>query len=141
MPASLSARIGKWVRDMGTTYKGNAASFRSIGQNVLAVSSSYNYANGYFGENSIHGRDRTRNIFASDNLAAATDFYDKIAYGGKEHIVNDNLRITRMADGSIITMRKVSRSDGTPVVDINIKPSKDTGGVKGQKIHFVQEGD
>ena len=126
---------------MGTSYKGKAASFRSIGQNVLAVSNRYGYSNGYFGESSLHGRERTRNIFSSDNLAAATDFYDKLAYGGKESIVNDNMRITRMADGSIITMRKVSHSDGTPVVDINIKPSKDTGGVKGQKIHFVKEGD
>ena len=53
--------------------------------------------------------------------------------------MNDNLRITRMADGSVVTMRRVSHSDGTPVVDINIKPSKDSGGVKGQKIHFVED--
>ena len=72
-------------------------------------------------------------------MAAAKDFYDKIAFGGKEQIINENMRITRMADGTVITMRKVSSSDGTPVVDINIKPSKHTGGVKGQKIHFVQE--
>ena len=81
------------------------------------------------------------NIIASDNLAAAKDFYDKIAFGGKEQIVNDNMSITRMADGTVITMRKVSHSDGTPVVDINIKPSTYTGGVKSQKIHFVQGDD
>ena len=46
-----------------------------------------------------------------------------------------------MADGTVITMRKVSHSDGTPAVDINIKPSTHTGGVKGQKIHFIQEVD
>ena len=124
---------------MGTTYKGSASYFRSIGQNILVASNSYSYAKGYFGENSKHGSDRTRNIFSSDNLASAIDFYNKIAYGGKEQIVNDNLRITRMADGSVITMRRVSHSDGTPVVDINIKPSKDSGGVKGQKIHFVED--
>lgn len=49
------------------------------------------------------------------------------------------MRITRMADGTVITMRKISHSDGTPVVDINIRPSTQTGGVKSQKIHFVQE--
>ena len=126
---------------MGTGYKGNSVYFRSIGQNVLIVSSKYGYANGYFGENSKHGSNRTRNIIAADNLTAAQDFYDKIAFGGKERIVNDNMRITRMADGTVITMRKISHSDGTPAVDINIEPSTHTGGVKSHKIHFVQEDD
>ena len=126
---------------MGTTYKGGAAYYRSVGQNVLITSGKYQYSKGFFGENSKHGKERTRNIFASDNRATAKDFYDKIAYGGKEKIIDNNLRITRMADGTVISMRKVSSSDGTPVVDINIKPSKHTGGVKGQKIHFVQGDD
>ncbi len=124
---------------MGTSYKGNSKYYRSIGQNILISSEKYKYSKGYFGNNSNHGNIRTRNIVASDNLATAKDFYNKIAFGGKEQIVNDNMRITRMADGTVITMRKVSHSDGTPVVDINIKPSSHTGGVKGQKIHFVQE--
>lgn len=123
---------------MGTGYKGNSVYFRSIGQNVLIASSKYDYSKGYFGENSTHGKNRTRNITAQDNLAAAKDFYGKIAFGGKEQVINNNMHITRMADGTVITMRKVSHSDGTPVVDINIKPSTHTGGVKGQKIHFVQ---
>lgn len=79
------------------------------------------------------------NVFSIDNLKTANDFYDKIACGGKEQKVNDNMRITRMADGTVITMRKVSHSDGTPVVDINIRNNTHTGGVKDQKIHFVLE--
>lgn len=124
---------------MGTYLKGGSVYFRSIGQNALITSSKYSYSNGYFGENSKHGKMRTRNIVSSDNFATATDFYNKIAFGGKEQIVNANMRITRMADGSVITMRKISHSDGTPVVEINIRSSTHTGGVKGQKIHFVQE--
>lgn len=124
---------------MGTGYKGNSKYYRSIGQNILLASKKYGFASGYFGKNSRHGSNRTRVIAASDNLAAAKDFYAKIALGGKERKVNDNMTITRMADGTVITMRKVSHSDGTPVVDINIKSSTHTGGVKGQKIHFVQE--
>ena len=124
---------------MGTCYKGNSKYYRSVGQNVLITSSSYQYLNGYFGENSIHGFKSTRNIRTEDNIKTANDFYNKLAFGGMEKRVNDNMKITRMSDGTVITMRKVSHSDGTPVVDINIKPSKHTGGVKGQKIHFVIE--
>ena len=124
---------------MGTTFKGNSVYFRSIGQNILLASKKYNYAHGYFGNNSKHGRDRTRNVSSPDNLATAKDFYNKIAFGGKEQIINSNMRITRMADGTVITMRKRSHSDGTPVVDINVKPSRHTGGVKAQKIHFIKE--
>ena len=61
-------------------------------------------------------------------MNTATDFYNKIANGGKEKIVNDNMRITEMNDGTIITMRKVSHSDKTPVVDINVK-----------KVHIQEE--
>ncbi len=123
---------------MGTGYKGGSVYFRSIGQNILIASNTYDYSNGYFGINSIHGNNRTRNITAQDNLVAVRDFYNKIAFGGIEQVIDENTRITRMADGTVITMREVSHSDGTPVVDINIKPSTHTGGVKGQKIHFIQ---
>lgn len=124
---------------MGTGYKGGASFYRSIGQNVMAVSNIYSFQNGYFGENSIHGGNDTRNIKSADNLKTAKDFYNKIAFGGKEQVINSNMRITRMHDGTVITMRVVSHSDGTPVVDVNIKKSTHTGGVKKQKIHFVQE--
>jgi hypothetical protein len=124
---------------MGTGYKGDSKYFRSIGQNILITSSKYPYSNGRFGESSPHGGLSTRNIASSDNLATAIDFYDRIAFGGKEEIVDDNLSITRMADGTIITMRKSSHSDGTPVVDINIERSSHTGGIKKQKIHFIKE--
>ena len=44
-----------------------------------------------------------------------------------------------MADGTVITMRTTSHSDGTPVVEINIAKSKHSGGIKQQKIHFILE--
>ena len=126
---------------MGTAYKGSDGHYHSVGQNILPTSSKYKYnpKSGYFGDNSKHGNNRTRNIVSSDNLSTGKDFYNKIAHGGKEKTVNSNTKITTMADGTVITMREKSNSDGTPVVDINIKPSSHTGGVKSQKIHFIQE--
>lgn len=125
---------------MGTAYKGNSLHYHSIVQNILSTASKYKLNAGYFGDNSKHGKKRTRNIISENSLATAKDFYDKIAHGGIEKKINSNLKITKMSDGTVITMREKSKSDGSPVVDINIKPSSHTGGVKSQKIHFIQEG-
>ncbi len=127
---------------MGTAYKGDTKFYRSIGQNIMIASNSYAYHEGYFGSPSPNGNSSIRNISSSDNLKTATDFYDKIALGGTE-IVKDggNVKITTMADGTIITMRTSSHSDGTPAVDINIKYSQRHASVKKQKIHFIMEAD
>ncbi len=120
-------------------FKGNTSHYHSIGQNVMVTSQSYPMRNGYFGIVSPSTGSKTRNIISHDNLGTAKDFYNKIANGGKETVYNRGaLRITRMHDGSIITMRTISHSDGTPVVEINITHSQSAGGVKQQKIHFVK---
>jgi hypothetical protein len=125
---------------MGTCYKVGSVYFRSIGQNILIASSKYQYKDGRFGVNSPSTGERTRNIASADPLATAYDFYNKIAFGGKEIVMkNGSLRITHMSDGTIITMRTSSYSDGTPAVQINITNSTHSGGVKEQKIHFILE--
>ena len=92
---------------MGTTYKGNAAYYRSIGQNIFPTASKYPYCNGRFGENSPSTGNKTRNIASADPLGTAKDFYDRIAYGGVEKkYANGDRKITQMADGTIITRRK-----------------------------------
>ena len=45
---------------------------------------------------------------------------------------------TALKDGTIISFRAISSSDGTPVVEINIRKSNTHGDVKRQKIHFVK---
>ena len=45
---------------------------------------------------------------------------------------------TKMKDGSILSYRETSSSDGSPAVEINIKHSTDHGDVKYQKIHFTK---
>lgn len=126
---------------MGTSiYKGGTVRYHSIGQNILVASNSYKYSNGYFGDKSPSTGSKTRNIASSDNVSTATDFYNKIALGGTERVYDGgNRKITQMSDGSVVTWRKTSTSDGTPVVEINISSSSHTGGVKRQKIHFIRE--
>lgn len=124
---------------MGTAYKGNALYFRSIGQNILSAASKYEYKNGRFGINSPSTGKFTRNIISSDPLRTAYDFYNRLSYGGVETIYDNGMRrTTQMADGTYISLRIASRSDGSPVVEINIVDSLHTGGIKSQKIHFVE---
>lgn len=47
--------------------------------------------------------------------------------------------VSKLEDGTVISFRKISTSDGTPVVEINIRQSKSILQIKGQKIHFVEE--
>lgn len=44
---------------------------------------------------------------------------------------------TLMGDGTVVSLREVSSSDGSPAVEINIRNSFGSGGVKNQKIHFA----
>ena len=124
---------------MGTSYKGGSVGYRSISQNIPRTSVKYKYSEGRFGDSSPHTGNHTRNISSSDPLSTAKDFYDLISYGGKEIIYSNNLKVTSMSDGTKISMREVSSSDGTPVVEVNIKYSNDTSGIKNQKIHFIKE--
>ena len=120
-------------------YKGNAKYNRSIGQNILTTSKVYNYKNGYFGVKGQSADPYVRNIFSENPLKTANDFYDRIAIGGEEEIIQTSkgtLRKTKMHDGTLVIMRNFSTSDGTPVVEINIKRSTHYGDIKDQKIHF-----
>ncbi len=130
---------------MGTCYKGGSVYYRSIGQNVAILKNDYPYANGYFGAKGNSKDPKIRHILSNDPQKIARDFYDKIAYGGVEEPIyskkTDSIigYKTRLADGSVISWRNVSSSDGSPAVDVNIERSCDNCGLKQQKIHFVKE--
>ena len=125
---------------MGHGYKGDTGHHHSLSENLPSLMKKYKYANGYFGEHG-QGRDFVRNIKCADPVSVAKDFYDTAAHGGKEQEMdNGKGYITKMKDGSILSFREVSSSDGSPAVEINIKHSSDHGGIKYQKIHFVKGG-
>ena len=130
---------------MGTGYKGNADHYHSISENLPVMKEKYSYNNGYFGENGQSKKNnKVRNIFSDAPSATAQKFYDTLAYGGKEEpnynikTVKQNGMKTTLSDGSVITWRNISHSDGSPAVDINVERSSDSDGIKQQKIHFVK---
>lgn len=123
---------------MGHGYKGGTDHHHSISENLPSLASNYDYHNGYFGDKG-GGRDFVRNIKSDDPLATAKDFYDKAAHGGLEYEMDNGKGVyTKMRDGTILSFREVSSSDGSPAVEINIKKSDDHGDIKYQKIHFVK---
>ena len=129
---------------MGTSYKGDSPTFRSIGENVNQTKKHFPFLNGLFGNKGKSRDSYIRNIISNEPSATAKEFYDSIAYGGIESYLIDKKTgevkgmITKMADGSIITWRDISSSDGSPAVDINIERSSDNNIIQRQKIHFVK---
>lgn len=131
---------------MGTSYKGDSPTFRSIGENVASLKKDYTFSDGYFGKKGESSTNsRVRNIESADPHTTAKEFYDKASYGGIESSIYNKKteavigKKTKLADGSIVSWRDVSSSDGSPTVEINIEHSTSNGGVKQQKIHFVKE--
>jgi len=123
---------------MGHGYKGDTGHHHSITENLGSLQSEYKYNNGYFGDPG-QGRSFVRNIACDDPIAVAKAFYDKAAHGGIEKTMENGKGVyTKMKDGTILSHREVSSSDGTPAVEINIKSSTDHGDIKYQKIHFVK---
>lgn len=127
---------------MGLGFKGDTGHHHSISENIPAVTKEYPLNNGYFGTKGSSSDNSIRHITSANPTDTAKDFYDRIAHGGMESKIydkNGNIKgeKTKMADGSIISWRNVSSSDGSPAVDINIKESTNSGGIKVQKIHFV----
>ena len=123
---------------MGRGYKGDTGHHHTITENLPSLTSSYDFNNGYFGKKG-QGRDFVRNISSEDPLSTARDFYDKAAHGGIERQMSNGKGLyTKMLDGSILSFREITSSDGSPAVEINIKDSTAHGDVKYQKIHFVK---
>ena len=97
----------------------------------------YDFKDGYFG--SKGSSSKVRRIESDDPIATASDFYKKATKGGIETPLRNGKGVmSKLADGTIVTMRPASSSDGSPVVEINISKSSGSAGIKQQKIHFVR---
>lgn len=125
------------MRELGTSiYKGGTVKYHSLSDNLDKLTSNYAYSNGYFGDKG-QGRTFTRNISSDSSEKMATEFYDTASYGGIENTYSKG-KYTKLSDGTIMSYREISTSDGTSVVEINIRQSSNSAGVKFQKIHFMK---
>lgn len=121
-------------------FKGGTSIQHSIGDNLDDLKDNYDYREGYFGTPSARKNSRVRHIESGDPLATARDFYDRAAKGGLEEPLPNGRGVkTTMSDGTVVSMCEVSGSDKTPVVEIIVRRSDDSGGVKEQKIHFIRK--
>lgn len=119
---------------MGTYYKGATPTYHTISDNVATTSKKYDYNNGYFGEQGKSSMKKNRQIKCVNPTKESTKFYDSIANGGiEEPLSNGRGLITKLRDGTIITYRKITSTAGSPAVEINIKNSTGSNGVKSQK--------
>lgn len=126
---------------MGSTYKGGSPTHRSLRENLPDVGK-----NPLFGRNDNHygvsgkGGAAVTTIKSDNPIKTAQEFFDKIGYGGafmadaKTGQIMKNR--VRLRDGTIINYRVVSKSGG-PAVEINVKKSSDSCGLRSHKIHFI----
>jgi RHS repeat-associated protein len=88
-------------------------------------------SNGFFGNSGRNGSNKVRNMTGGNKTAQ--EFFHDITQGFKsQKDLGNGKKLRIMDDGTTVTYRPVSHSDGTPAVDIN-------GGstYKQQKIHFI----
>ena len=87
--------------------------------------------NGYYGEKGQSDSNKVRNM--NGGLDEAKNFFDYVTDGYKsEKALGDGKILRTMEDGTNITFRPTSSSDGTPVVDIHNGST-----FVEQKIHFI----
>ena len=128
---------------MGFGYKGDTGHHHTLGENAASLKSSFKFnpKSGYFGDKGKSKDNAKRNIASDDPVATAKEFYDKATHGGIEKKLDNGKGLkTEMKDGTIITFREISNSDGSPAVDIKIESSNANGGIASQRIHFVKKG-
>ena len=113
----------------------------TIADNLAAVTKHFPLtADGLFGKSS--GRSGVRHIETDSPISTAYEFFNRLIEGYDiiEPIsYKDGKRKgckAYMNDGSVITFRKRSTSDGSPAVDIKIETQ---GRVKSHKVHFVKK--
>jgi hypothetical protein len=109
---------------------------RTFTDNLPDLVKEFPLDHGHFGKPSDKTNSIARIIESPDPIATAERFFRLAAEGGTMRTDKPNIKVAELKDGSFITFRVVSSSDGTPAVDLNLTPPTY---VKTRKIHFTKE--
>jgi hypothetical protein len=111
----------------------------SIRRNAESTSAKFGYdkSTGYFGDKHPRSKPKTREIISNSPAKDARELFRQIAKGGvKEDIPGLKGQAVRLPEGTLVTLRPVTSSSGSPAVEINIKETIKGSKVRTQKIHF-----
>lgn len=118
---------------------GNSRYSQVLHDNLLKIASTYQLSpGGYFGTRGTTGR--VRRIESDNPLGTARLFFSTLTRGARvEAGPKAGLTRANFPDGSAMSIRLASRSDGSPVVQIQLSGRR-YGVAPAQKIHFVPRG-
>lgn len=127
-------------RNTSGAYDENPEDGSNIDDNALALAKDFHLtAGGYFGRKG-NGKG-VRVISCADPVSAAEHCYRILGRGGTTTVAHNlkgqEIRMTRLSDGTLVTYRRITSSQGSPAVEIRL--SGGTHKVQQQKIHFVME--
>lgn len=91
---------------------------RGFAENVEVLKSAFDYPDGL--DWSLRKGKRLASIGADDSVAVATMFAGMASQGFVSEIVNDRGYRRKLVDGTIVGLRIVTSSEGSPAVDFNI---------------------
>lgn len=116
---------------------GGTSAPHTFADNLASLERKYPLSpSGYFGTKG-QGRSFVRHISSDTPVATANDFYNTATKNSvSERDIGGKGKMATLRDGTTVSIREVSSSDGSPAVEIKISSP---GRVKDQKIHFVKE--
>lgn len=125
----------------GGGYAKSPSSFEALHKNLKSVAAHYPVtANGYFGAPGKQAKGRTRIIESDKPSKTAKMFFMVAAKDGRIVKYSDGtVTVAKFDDGSRVSYRQTSTSDGSPAVEIIIE-TPGRGFPKFQKIHFTKRG-
>ena len=126
----------------------HVSSPRSLADNLTSdVKQKFHFKNGDFGTPSYtkDTHNNTRHIESDDPVKTSEEFMEVMVQGYTRRRTIPNVdgsvkgEVFDMKDGSSVTWRQYSTSDGSPAVDINVDKVTEQCPINYQKIHFVKE--